>query len=291
MFKARKIGLWAAAVCILLFACAVSSKTALAVGEGDGGGGGPAVPLYMDWSYPADGERGVSVTPVIQCKFSHNVAQYEVKKRNATLFSLTKADGTAVPFKVYIADAQLEFDKRQYIYLTPVRPLETNTTYIVSVKEGIQAKNGMVTEEPQSFRFTTGRITVPLAAEAEDTTTGSDAPGPAAPVTSPEAGTTSKTDSEKTEGGQTKPEEAPPEATGTATGRAGGTNSDLAAAPGAGAARGAENGSGPGSWAVWVLLTGIAAGSCLLAAVKRRKENKELPGESGQEKEAEDERV
>lgn len=163
---------------LLLFSSSFSIVVFAAPGEGDGGGGGPAVTLQMDWSYPANGERNVSVTPIIQCKYSHNVAQYNVIKRNATLFSMAKLDGTHVDTNVYAADSQLEFDKRQYIYIEPVKPLEYNTTYIVTVKEGIQAKNSMATGRDQSFQFTTcGRRTdfnetnvSPMTQEQENTT-------------------------------------------------------------------------------------------------------------------------
>ena len=128
---------------------------------GTGGGGGPAVPLTMDWNFPADGERNVSLTPIIQCKFSHNVAHSTVQRRNKTLVSLTKADGSPVAYQVYLVDAQIEFSKRQYIYILPTGPLEANTTYTVHVTEGVQAKNGMATEEAQSFSFTTGSGVVP----------------------------------------------------------------------------------------------------------------------------------
>lgn len=139
----------------LLLSSSFSAVVFAAPGEGDGGGGGPVVPLQMDWSYPANGENGVSVTPIIQCKYSHNVAQSNVVKRNTTLFAMAKLDGTPVAINVYAADAQLEFDKRQYIYIEPVKPLEYNTTYVIRAKDGIQAKNSMATEYAQSFQFTT----------------------------------------------------------------------------------------------------------------------------------------
>ncbi len=139
----------------LIYLSFVYSAGVLAMGEGDGGGAGPSLKLSMQWSYPANGEKNVSVTPIIQCKFSHNVAQSNVLKRNVTLFSLTKLDGTPVAINVYAADAQLEFDKRQHIYVEPIKPLEYNTTYIVKVKAGIQAKNSMATEKDQTFQFTT----------------------------------------------------------------------------------------------------------------------------------------
>ncbi|NGM84709.1 Ig-like domain-containing protein [Paenibacillus sp. 7124] len=144
------------------------------VGDGSGGGGGPAVPLYMDWSYPRDGETNISINPIIQCKFSHNVAHFEVQKRNKTLFSLRKEDGTDVPIRAFAADVQIEFDKRQYIYLSPINSLEENTKYYVSVQEGVQAKNGMATEKEQQFSFVTGskNYSVPLLIDIENKASG-----------------------------------------------------------------------------------------------------------------------
>ena len=149
------------AVPVLLLALSLAGPAWGAGGTGAGGGGGPAVPLTMDWSFPADGERNVSLTPIIQCKFSHNVAHSTVQRRNKTLVSLTKADSSPVAYQVYQVDAQIEFSKRQYIYILPTGPLEANTTYTVHVEEGVQAKNGMATEEAQSFSFTTGSGAVP----------------------------------------------------------------------------------------------------------------------------------
>ena len=143
---------------ILLFVvltAALLCPSAFAAGDGSGGGGGAVIPLYMDWSYPADGASGVSVAPVIQCKFSHNVAQYNVADRNKTLITLKKADGTNVDITVFVADAQLQFDKRQFLYVSPVKPLSYGTKYILTLHEGIQAKNNMATDEEQTVTFTT----------------------------------------------------------------------------------------------------------------------------------------
>lgn len=149
-------------ICLILFAVAViimTSSAAFAVGggtgDGTGGGGGAAIPLYMDWSYPADGASGVSVNPVIQCKFSHNVAQANVADRNKTFITLQKADGTNVDITVFMADSQLQFDKRQFIYISPVKPLSYGTKYVLKIDEGIQAKNNMATDEVQTITFTT----------------------------------------------------------------------------------------------------------------------------------------
>ena len=112
-------------------------------------------PLYMDWSYPADGASNVSVTPVIHCKFSHNVAQTNVSERNKTLVTLEDENGKEVDITVFMADSQIQFDKRQFIYVSPVRPLNYGTTYTLYLHEGIQAKNNMATDEVQTITFTT----------------------------------------------------------------------------------------------------------------------------------------
>lgn len=152
---------------LLVLLCVLALLTGghtMAAGEGDGGGGGPAVPLELEWSFPANGETGVSVYAVIQCKFSHNVAHFDVATRNAGKFTLTRADGTGVAITVYLADAQIEFDKRQYVYLYPKQELEEFTTYLVTAEEGVQAKNGMAMEETKTFCFTTGsKSAVPVA--------------------------------------------------------------------------------------------------------------------------------
>ncbi len=139
---------------VFLF-CLSFSAASFATGDGSGGGAGAVVPLYMDWSYPADGASNVSVTPVIHCKFSHNVAQTNVSERNKTLVTLKDEDGREVDITVFMADSQIQFDKRQFIYVSPVRPLNYGTTYTLYLHEGIQAKNNMATDEVQTITFTT----------------------------------------------------------------------------------------------------------------------------------------
>lgn len=148
----------AVVICLMIIPWFAADCYAVGNGGGTGGGAGASVPLWMDWCYPANGETNVSTTVVIQCKYSHNIALNSVGQRNITKFVLKKkSDGTSVNIDVYTADTQVEFDKRQFIYVRPVKPLENNTTYVLTAKEGIQSKNGMVTAADQSFEFTTGR--------------------------------------------------------------------------------------------------------------------------------------
>lgn len=170
-----------AVVVLLAVAIALVPITSFAVGDGTGGGKGAVVPLYMDWSYPSDGASGVSVTPVIQCKFSHNVSQYNVRDRNKTLVEMTEDGGGKVDITVFMADAQLQFDKRQFIYVSPVKPLKYGTGYTLTLKEGIQAKNNMATDEDQSIHFVTGYgrsdFNAPLVSPPVSTELDSNAPG------------------------------------------------------------------------------------------------------------------
>lgn len=176
----------AAVVVLLAVAVALVPLTSFAVGDGTGGGKGAVVPLYMDWSYPSDGASGVSVTPVIQCKFSHNVSQYNVRDRNKTLVEMTEDGGSKVDITVFMADAQLQFDKRQFIYVSPVKPLKYGTGYTLTLKEGIQAKNNMATDEDQSIHFVTsyGRsdfnaplVSPPVSTELDSNAQGVDGDG------------------------------------------------------------------------------------------------------------------
>ncbi len=141
---------------IILLSILLALPASAATGDGDGGGGGPALPLYMDWSYPADGASDVPVGTIIQLKFSHNVAHYIIAERNCSLISLWTQDGQQVAATVYVVDSQIEFDRRQYIYIYPTAPLQAHTGYTVRIEEGIQAKNYMTTEDVQTVSFTTG---------------------------------------------------------------------------------------------------------------------------------------
>ena len=143
---------------ILVFLLSFSSGAVSAFaagGDGSGSGGGSSVALAMVSSTPSDGASGVSTTPVISCRFSHNVAEASVSSANLSHLSLRRADGTSVPLRTYVADVQIEFDKRQYLYAEPVSALETGTTYTLTLSAGIQAKNGMTTSSAQTVTFTT----------------------------------------------------------------------------------------------------------------------------------------
>lgn len=148
-------GIKAVFLCVLILLLSFMPILSYAAGgDGSGSGGGSSVPLAMVSSTPADGAGGVSTTPVIACRFSHNVAEASISASNLSHISLKKADGTPVAVRTYVADVQIEFDKRQYLYAEPAA-LDEGTTYILTLSAGIRAKNGMTTASTQTVTFTT----------------------------------------------------------------------------------------------------------------------------------------
>ena len=124
-------------------------------GNGDGSGNGGNVKLEMQSSMPADGDTEVSLTPEIQCVFSHNVTVGELAEKNLALVSMETEGGTPVEIETWVGDAQVDPALRQQLFLKPVEALTAGTTYVVRLGAGIEAKNGMKTEAEQTFSFTT----------------------------------------------------------------------------------------------------------------------------------------
>lgn len=127
-------------------------------GDGSGGGGGADVPFAIQSSYPANGATGVSQNPGdLWIRFTHNVADPAVSDHNASLVSLVAEDGSVVSATAWCYDAQIDFDQRQYIYITPLEQLKSQTTYSIVASTGIMARNGIhQTTSTERVTFVTG---------------------------------------------------------------------------------------------------------------------------------------
>ena len=75
-------------------------------------------------------------------RFDHNVAQAEIAEANCAKISLVSSDGTSVAATVWVKDTQLEFQYRQYIFITVNQELDPDQTYSIVIEPGIIAKNG-----------------------------------------------------------------------------------------------------------------------------------------------------
>ena len=130
-------------------------------GDGSGKGGGGKIGLSIESSMPADGETGVALMTEIRCAFTHNVIAGKLAEKNLALLSLETADGTKVETDVWVGDEQVDPELRTQLFMKPKADLEPGKTYTVRVAAGLEAKNGMVTKEDETFTFTTAEKVVP----------------------------------------------------------------------------------------------------------------------------------
>jgi hypothetical protein len=138
---------------IIVLSSFVMGQTAFA--EGDGTGGGKSEPLTLVSSSIKDGATGVSLKPEIQLTFSKNIVNMTVNENNKNCFSLLTASGTAIPINLFLADDQIDFEKRNDATITPKANLEQGTTYSVVVSPTLKAKSGVTTGKEIRITFTT----------------------------------------------------------------------------------------------------------------------------------------
>ena len=150
MVKRRITALAVAIACALLM---LPGAAFAGNGSGSGGGGGQATPTLVA-SMP---ENGTEVSPAsteeMWVQFSNNVAEATVADGNIEKISLTHSDGTPVDVDVFVADTQTEPDKRTYLYISPADQLEPGA-YVITVKAGITAKNGISSATDETISFT-----------------------------------------------------------------------------------------------------------------------------------------
>ncbi len=167
--KSRIISL----ILLLVFSCVLMAAPALAAdGTGDGSGGGKSIPLGLDSSAPADGDKDVSLSGDIKLTFNKNVIYLGIREANKTCFSLVAADGSKVPVEVIMADDQTPegFELRREISIHPLQELQPGTAYTVKISPELQAKNGISLGHEVTVSFVTegtGAIPVPAAPAGE----------------------------------------------------------------------------------------------------------------------------
>ena len=153
----------------LLLAMPVLSADA---GAGDGSGGGRSIPLGLDFSSPADGQKDVPLTGDIKLTFNKNVIYLLIRDANKKCISLITSDGNKVPIEVIMADDQTPegFEQRRNISVRPLQKLQPGTAYMVRVAPELQAKNGTSLGHEVTIKFVTaGTVTKPA-----EPTTGAD---------------------------------------------------------------------------------------------------------------------
>ena len=142
-------------IIMTVIGCLLMALPALAAGDGSGGGQG--VPLGLDSSAPADGQKDVPLTGDIKLTFNKNVIFLGIKDANKTCFSLIAAGGSEVPIEVIMADDQTPegFELRRDISIRPLQKLKPGTAYAVKISPQLQAKNGTSLGHEVNVNFVT----------------------------------------------------------------------------------------------------------------------------------------
>jgi len=153
-------------IVLALLGCLLMALPVLAAdaGAGDGSGGGQNVPLGLDSSSPADGQKDVPLTGDIKLTFNKNVIYLLIRDANKKCFSLIASDGSKVPIEVIMADDQTPegFAQRRNISVRPLQKLQPGTAYVVKVAPELQAKNGTSLGHEVTIKFVTaGTVTKP----------------------------------------------------------------------------------------------------------------------------------
>jgi len=172
MMKARKRNLTLSLIAILLVICGtILTFPALTLAEGDGSGGGQSVPLSLDASSPADGQKDVPLSGEIKLVFNKNVINLTIRDNNKNCFDFSTANGTKVPIEVIMADDQLYPEEKRNITVKPLQKLQPGTAYVVKISPKLQAKNGTSLGHEVTVNF----VTIGAASQPVESTPVSDA--------------------------------------------------------------------------------------------------------------------
>lgn len=153
---------------ILLF-----SALPLAMAEDNTSG---KTPLVLEESVPTDDAYGVATDATITLTFSKNIVNMSVAENNISQFVLRENGKDEVAIEVFLADDQVNREKRNDALITPVEPLKEDTDYELTVSKELSSKSGVTlaedlvihfsTKEEESGLFSVSAGTIVLAAVA-----------------------------------------------------------------------------------------------------------------------------
>jgi hypothetical protein len=104
---------------------------------------------------PADGAGGVDIDlEQIKVTFSKNIAYLTVRENNRGCVSLW-AGQEPVPVDIFIADDQIERDKRNEVVIKPQQRLQPGTTYSLKIAPQMESKSGVTLGREITITFTT----------------------------------------------------------------------------------------------------------------------------------------
>lgn len=127
-------------------------------GDGTGGGNGENrdIALTLESASISDGAADVPTDHVFQLNFNKNICDVTVLPNNKKCFHLTDADGKAIPIQLIFPDNQVQKTYRREAFIKPVKALNPDSAYRISVDRTLQAKNGTTIDNAHTLGFTTG---------------------------------------------------------------------------------------------------------------------------------------
>jgi len=165
-------------VAVLLAYPGANNFSTAADGEGDSSGGGQNNPLAIESCVPADGAIGVTNLEYVKIVFTKNVAYMTIREANKNCFSLWSGS-QKIPAEIFIADDQIEREKRNDVLVKPLQPLKPFATYRVEIDPKLQSKSGVFLGQKGVISFTMAGAGLTVSKTE---------PGVTRPVSAPDAG-------------------------------------------------------------------------------------------------------
>lgn len=124
-------------------------------GQGDGSGGGQGNPVEVRSTSVSNGQSNVNLNPTIVINFSKNVINASVRSNNKSCFSMKDENGNSISLNIYMADDQVEPDKKRQIIVSPNNTLKEGTKYTLYISKQIKSKSGDNLASSKSISFKT----------------------------------------------------------------------------------------------------------------------------------------
>lgn len=90
-----------------------------------------------------DNATDIPTNPSFKILFDKNVVNSLFWENNSKCFSMMSSNNETIPIKVSKVDDTVDFAQRQLIFVQPVNPLQSGTSYRLIISPNLQAKNGV----------------------------------------------------------------------------------------------------------------------------------------------------
>jgi hypothetical protein len=148
-----------ALVLAVLFISLCLGPAVMAENGENSGSGSEKTPLLLEQSSPADNDLGVAVDAIITLTFSKNIVNMSVADNNLLQFQLREVGGEVVAIDVFLADDQVDREKRNDASITPIKPFKEDTDYELIVNKELSSKSGVLLADDLVINFSTKQPT------------------------------------------------------------------------------------------------------------------------------------